>query len=196
MTEPKYVTCQSAIRVGHKASQSKYVLSSIADQNYGSGSKQQVTTFSPKKTDNGSLWIVREANDTPQCEAGTPIKCNSMIRLTHNMSQRNLHSHHIRAALSGKQEVSCYGNDGEGDGGDDWKVLCVDHSGYWQRGKNIKLQHMATNSFLQLHTSAEFTERNCGRNCPIMNHLEAFARESVDTNSILTVIDSGIFISQ
>lgn len=193
--EPKFVTCQSAVRLGHKESGGKYVLSSQTDQNYGSGSRQQVTTFTPKVSHNDALWVIREANDTPQCMAGDRIPCGSMIRLTHNASQRNLHSHHVRAALSGKQEISAYGNDGEGDGGDDWKVHCVNHSGYWQRGKPMKLQHMATNNFLQTHSSTEFNERNCGRNCPIMNHREAFAREAVDSNSLLTVVESGVFIT-
>lgn len=171
--ETKYVTCQSAVRLAHQKSGEKYVLSSLNGQNYGSGSRQQVVTFSPQKSESASLWVIRQGHEeSTACEAGEPIQCNSYVRLTHNDSQRNLHSHRVKASLSGQNEVSGYGNDGEGDGGDDWRVECVEKTKYWERGKSVMLYHASTQAYLQCHPNAEFTRNNCGGNCPIMNHLE------------------------
>lgn len=195
--EPKFVTCQSAIKLSHKQSKMKYVLSSNTDQNYGSGSGQQVVTFSPQKTDHKTLWLVRESHDSTPCEAGTPIQCGSTIRLTHNDSNRNLHSHQVRASLTSQYEVSGFGSDGEGDHGDNWRVHCMDHRGKWQQKKTIRLEHVETRRYLHGLPQAEFNERNCGRNCPIMNHLEAFgARDpSKEPYTDLTVM-SGILLSK
>jgi len=197
--EPKYVTCQSAIKLSHKRTKERfgvdYLLFSLTNQNYGNGSRQQVVTFAPEKSDHAFLWIVREGNDKPQCEAAKPIECGSLIRLTHHSSQVNLHSHNVRASLTGQAEVSGFGNNGEGDGGDNWIVQCVDHSRIWQRDKTVRLKHEATGKYLQAVVDAQFTERNCGGNCPIMNHLEAFAREQSDANADLSVT-GGIFLTQ
>ena len=38
---------------------------------------------------------------------------------------RNLHSHHFSSPLTNQQEVSAFGEMGEGDTGDVWKVMIV-----------------------------------------------------------------------
>ena len=43
------------------------------------------------------------------------------------MTKKNLHSHNERAPLSGEQEVSAYGQDGDGDSGDDWVLVCENY---------------------------------------------------------------------
>jgi dolichyl-phosphate-mannose--protein O-mannosyl transferase len=45
------------------------------------------------------------------------VKCGDIIRLEHALTKKNLHTHDIRAPLSGKQEISCFGSDGDGDTG-------------------------------------------------------------------------------
>ena len=49
-----------------------------------------------------------------------------MIRLEHLETHRNLHSHKVSSPLTRKNEVSGYGDDGDGDGGDNWVVECLD----------------------------------------------------------------------
>ena len=46
-----------------------------------------------------------------------PIKCGSIIRLTHLNTNRNLHSHHFQSPLSRNLEVSAFGDSGTGDEG-------------------------------------------------------------------------------
>tara|TARA_B110000305_G_C18960716_1_gene412625 strand:- start:313 stop:501 length:189 start_codon:yes stop_codon:yes gene_type:complete len=39
---------------------------------------------------------------------------------------KNLHSHPVAAPLSRKNEVSAFGDDGEGDTSDNWIIECID----------------------------------------------------------------------
>lgn len=71
-----------------------------------------------------------------------PIKCGSIIRLTHLTTKKNLHSHLFNSPLSGNQEVSAYGNDGEGDTGDHWYMDCG--GDFWERDDNVQLKHVDT----------------------------------------------------
>jgi len=46
-----------------------------------------------------------------------PVLCGDTIRLEHALTKKNLHTHNVRSPLSNKQEISCFGNDGDGDSG-------------------------------------------------------------------------------
>lgn len=70
------------------------------------------------------------------------FECGSTIRLEHLTTQKNLHSHYVSSPLSGNQEVSAYGNKGEGDTGDNWILQC--EAEFWDRDQGIKLQHVDT----------------------------------------------------
>jgi len=191
--DPTFVTCQSAIKLTHKESGGGFFLNS-SGQNYGSGSSQQVVSISPNEADHTSHWVVREADDDPVCDVGQHVACNSVIRLTHNQSGKNLHSHQFRSALSGQQEISCFGDDGKGDGGDNWRVICERPTDeYWLKGRPVRFQHVESDKYLGATQKAKFTESNCG-NCPILHHLEACGRGRKDDYSIFTA-DSGIFLS-
>ena len=136
------VTCGSAVKLSHM--QSNYYLHSI-EAKINAGSGQRVVTLVQERGQSDSLFIVREANDETQCISGTPVECNSMIRLTHLNSNQNLHSHNVRSTLIGQhdfsaQEVSLYGNNGDGDGGDNWVVVCEGE--HWLREKKVKFQHV------------------------------------------------------
>ncbi|CAM2104218.1 unnamed protein product [Caretta caretta] len=124
-SEPGLVTCGSVVKllnVRHNVRLHSH------DVRYGSGSGQQSVTGVSAVDDSNSYWRVRGKTSTV-CERGTPVKCGQSIRLTHINTGRNLHSHHFTSPLSGNQEVSAFGEDGEGDYLDDWTVLC---SGtYW-----------------------------------------------------------------
>jgi dolichyl-phosphate-mannose--protein O-mannosyl transferase len=65
-----------------------------------------------------------------------------VIRFEHTTTKKNLHSHHVSSPLSGRQEVSAYGNNGDGDTGDHWAVVC---SGtHWERNQTVMLKHIDT----------------------------------------------------
>lgn len=75
-----------------------------------------------------------------------PIKCGDTIRLQHLETKRNLHSHLFSSPLSHQQEISCYGEEGAGDSGDHWKVVCT--GDVWRRAEAVKLLHLDTDVYL------------------------------------------------
>ena len=76
---------------------------------------------------------------------------------------RNLHSHHFSSPLTNQQEVSAFGEMGEGDTGDVWKVIVVFlkwnnsfylikkvvcDTDYWQRDQAVQFKHVDTGVYL------------------------------------------------
>lgn len=172
-----FVTCGSAIKIKHQ--ESKYYLNS-EQKNLNSGSGQQIVTFVKDPGTHDTLWWVRPAHhnvanqeypaNVTTCNLAEPVKCGSMIRLTHVETMRNLHSHGVQSPLSRQQEVTGYGTgDGKGDGGDNWRVECVENGGgNWVRNKPVRLFHIDTQKYLGTAKNVEFNAQNCGQNCPIM----------------------------
>ncbi|CAO2644361.1 Stromal cell-derived factor 2 [Lemmus lemmus] len=111
------------------------------------GSGQQSVTGVTSVDDSNSYWRIRGKTATV-CERGTPIKCGQPIRLTHINTGRNLHSHHFTSPLSGNQEVSAFGEEGEGDYLDDWTVLC--NGPYWVRDSEVRFKHSSTEVLLSV----------------------------------------------
>lgn len=190
--DAKFITCGSAIKLKHVQSGEKFYLDSggLSSQQ---GSGQQMVTLKPNNNDHSSLWLVKEEHDssTP-CLAATPIKCHSIIRLTHLETGKNLHSHGYKSALSNKQEVTCFGNDGEGDESDNYEVICSGK--YWEQNSEVIFQHVETNQYMAASKTVEFNERNCGGQCPIKNHLEVFAINSMN-QYVKFKADLGVFLS-
>ena len=102
---------------------------------YPGGSKQQqVTAFGG--ADDNDWWLVRGPHGAAEPERGTAVAEGAVIRLTHVATRRNLHSHAIRSPVTGQQEVSCFGSEGQGDANCNWRVLLgQDASGA------LRLQH-------------------------------------------------------
>lgn len=67
--------------------------------------------------DSNSLWTIKEGQDLPMKTYADMVLCGDKIRLEHALTKKNLHSHDEKAPISGKSEVSAYGNDGDGDEG-------------------------------------------------------------------------------
>lgn len=209
------VTCGSVVKLTHVESSSasrtnEVFLLNSESKNLGSGSGQQiVTAVGGQPSSLNMMWWVRGPNDpefrkqhssgkgNPACEDGTamPIKCGEIIRLTHLETQVNLHSHEVKSPLSRQQEVSGYGTgDGNGDNGDDWQVVCgTGSSAYWRREAKIHLLHVDSNKYLGASSTVKFSHQNCGHNCPILNHLEAFSRASQDKYG-QWFVESGVHI--
>lgn len=203
------VTCGSVIKLTHVESSAvsrnneSFLLSS-EQKKLGSGSAQQiVTVVGGQPTSLNMMWWVRGPNDPesrkqnsfqPACEDGTaqPIKCGEIIRMTHLDTLVNLHSHEVKSPLSRQQEVSGFGEgDGNGDNGDDWKVICS--TTYWTRESKMHLQHVDTGKYLGASSTVKFNHQNCGHSCPILNHLEAFSRASLDKYG-QWFVESGVHI--
>ena len=202
----EYVTCGSAVKLTHFESSKSggpqtYFLNSES-KNLGTGSGQQIVTAIPNPTTTNTLWWIRgpdgdgRPGDKNACQkegAGEKIPCGSLIRLTHLNSMKNLHSHGVQSPLSRQQEVTAFGRgDGLGDGGDDWRVIC--RGEYWQRESTVQIQHVDTGKFLGSSSTVKFTQQNCGHNCPILNHLEAFGRNNQDNYGYF-VVEMGVHLS-
>lgn len=190
-----YITCGSAIKLAHtERNGGTYYLNS-GGHRINAGSGQQLVTSSPDSNQASSLWLVKEADNAAVCTPGKPIAFGTKIRLTHVETGTNLHSHAVRSPLSNQQEITAYGQDGAGDSGDNWIVNPARGSeNYWKAGAEVFIQHVDTGKFLGCSEQAKFTRNNCGRNCPVMNHLEAFGRDRKDDFSKWSS-DIGIFLS-
>ncbi len=151
---------------------------------WGSGSAQQSVTAHGSANDQNSLWIVKEAHNAPVCPISTQIKCGDKIRLQHSATGKNLHSHLFKAPLSGNQEVSGFGDNGSGDNGDSWEVVCTTKSDVWRRGDPVHIKHVDTGKFLSTGAAFAFNQQNCGGGCPIMGQTEVSSSGKKDAKTI------------
>jgi dolichyl-phosphate-mannose--protein O-mannosyl transferase len=147
-------------------------------------------TASPIQGDAAALWMVSSAQGEPSCAAGSPVKCGESVRLTHLLTGKNLHSHEYRSPLTHQQEVSAFGQDGQGDGGDNWQVVCA--GTYWNSDQPFHLRHLDTGRYLAASDQAKFTQQNCP-NCPIVGQLE-IAGVKAQKDSGKWVVQRGVFI--
>lgn len=84
----------------------------------------------------------------------------------HAKTGKNLHSHAYDAALSGQQEVSGFGENGRGDTGDKWVVVCLGAgAAQWRRLEPVNLRHVDTGAFLSTSRAHEFNDGNCANWC-------------------------------
>lgn len=176
----QFVTCGSVVKIMNVDYR---VRLHSHDVKYGTGSGQQSVTGTEQKEDVNSHWIVKAATGST-CKRGEPIKCNDIIRFTHATTNKNLHSHHFSSPLSGAQEVSAYGKDGEGDTGDHWKVLC--DTEHWERKDAVQLYHVDTKSYLSA------SRQTYGR--PISGQYEIVAVTYPDHNPVLWRTMEGVFL--
>ena len=98
------------------------------------------------------------------------------------------------APLSGNQEVSGFG-EGDGDTGDNWKLLCESqNNGLWNRDAIVTFQHVDTGKYLYTSTTARFNHQNCGSNCPILDQTEVSSSLKNDVKNRWTT-GQGLYIS-
>jgi len=179
--ESDYVTCGSAVKLSHVEKSGKEYYLSSGGHRINAGSGQQLVTASPDKGGVSSLWLIREGHGMDPCASGDKIPFGSKIRLTHVETGGNLHSHLVRSPLSNQQEITAFGQEGEGDHGDDWIVNPVTGSdAFWKKDQAVFITHDATQKHLGCSEQAKFSMNNCGRQCPVMDHLEVFGRGTKD----------------
>lgn len=187
------MTCGSAIKLKHVQSGGSFYLYSENARNQGGGSGQQIVTFSKDHLNSDkTLWWIH-GSSVENCTTVTPVACGDVIRLSHVTTKRNLHTHNVVSSLSRQQEITAWGDDYEGDGGDDWIVKCSSGR-FWERGSSkIRLFHRDTQRYLGAADNVDYNVKNCGAECPLLNHLEAFGRKQADEYGDFQV-ESGLFI--
>lgn len=130
-------------------------------QTYPVGSQQQqVTCYHYKDTNNDFIITPRWEDDPLPAEGDTttPLRMlqnGDVIRLVHQATGRNLHSHKVAAPVTKENyEVSAYGNATIGDSNDYWVVEVVDdmHLGKVSKGTNVR----------SLTTRMRFRHQNLG----------------------------------
>ncbi|WP_327358315.1 C1 family peptidase [Streptomyces sp. NBC_01304] len=116
----------------------------------GSSGQQQVTCYDG--ADDNDLWIVKGPDGAPpDHRVGQQVAHGDLVRLEHAATRRNLHSHAgIPSPVTGQQEVTCFGEAGQGDGNDTWRVE-IEGGGTWQAGRQMRLIHVPTEHALHSH---------------------------------------------
>ncbi|KAG8188344.1 hypothetical protein JTE90_026961 [Oedothorax gibbosus] len=137
-----YVTCGSIIKLLNNNAKVRLHSHEVK---YGSGSGQQSVTAIEDADDVNSHWVVK-GKAGKLCKRGEPVACGTTIRLEHLKTTKNLHSHHFTSPLSNNQEVSAFGENGEGDTGDHWVITCS--SDYWERNGLIRFKHADTDMWM------------------------------------------------
>lgn len=117
----------------------------------GSSGQQQVTAFEAE--DDNDLWIVKGSHGVPNdYKIGQPVQHGDVIRLQHVLTGRNLHSHGgIASPITQQQEVTCFGDHGNGDENDNWRVELEAGGGVWSNNGRLRLIHTNTNHALHSH---------------------------------------------
>ena len=100
-------------------------------QKFPSGSEQQqITTYSHK--DSNNEWVIEKAWGSSVRKDDDPVEFvldGDVVRLVHDATKKNLHSHHIPAPLTDSEyEVSGYGNGYSTlfDANDNWIIQRID----------------------------------------------------------------------
>ncbi|KAJ3093089.1 Protein O-mannosyltransferase 2 [Quaeritorhiza haematococci] len=126
-------------------------------QRYPTGSEQQQVTCYHHKDSNND-WIIKKPWGVPDPEDVEFVKDGDIIRLVHEQTKRNLHSHNVKAPVTtSDNEVSCYGNETVGDTNDHWKIEIVDDA-HVRRPERIRslttrfrLRHVLSGCLLRSH---------------------------------------------
>ncbi|SPQ97783.1 MIR domain-containing protein [Plasmodiophora brassicae] len=186
MSEFPVVTMLSAVQLLHS---SGYRLHSHPIS-YGSGSGQQSVTALKGAANHENLFQVHNADKEPVVAAGSPVKCGSVVRLRHVATKKWLHSHLHDSPISKNQEVSCFGDAGQSDTGDNWRVQCSGEN--WTRDADVQLVHVDTNTYLSARLSNMFTQGNCP-GCPINGQLEVYCQRSSSDQQTKWKTAEGVF---
>ena len=193
--ESKTITYGSSLRIQNIIT--KYYLSSFG-MNWSSGSGLQIVTAVQSDKDINSLFTIKEGENYPTKINGDPVLCGEVIRLEHIATGKNLHSHDFKSFVTNSQEACAFGEDGNGDVNDNFRISC-----YKQNDNDIItgkteffLQHVPTENWLYInYKTSMYDDRNC-RGCPIRGQREVSLTTKKDKQCLWKVIGGIIFSSE
>ena len=169
--ESKTITYGSSLRIQNIIT--KYHLSSFG-MNWSTGSGLQIVTAVQSDKDRNSLFTIKEGETYPTKINGDPVLCGEVIRLEHISTGKNLHSHDFKSFVTNSQEACAFGEDGNGDVNDNFRISCYkQNDNETITGKTeFFLQHVPTEKWLYInYKSSMYNDGNC-RGCPIRGQRE------------------------
>jgi dolichyl-phosphate-mannose--protein O-mannosyl transferase len=151
--QEKVICYREIIQLIHKATRHALHSHNILYSHPNSSGQQQVTAFAG--SDDNNYWIVKGQHALDEyAKKGHPLGHGDIIRLEHQNTRKNLHSHSGRPSpVTGQQEVTGFGQNGIGDDNDNWRVETSDGE-TWKENAPIRLIHVLTNSALHSHAGA------------------------------------------
>ncbi len=193
--ESKTITYGSSLRIQNTIT--KYYLSSFG-MNWSSGSGLQIVTAVQSDKDINSLFTIKEGETYPVKINGDPVLCGEVIRLEHIATGKNLHSHDFKSFVTNSQEACAFGEDGNGDVNDNFRITCYkQENNETITGKTeFFLQHVPTENWLYInYKTSMYDDRNC-RGCPIRGQREVSLTTKKDKQCLWKVIGGIIFSSE
>ncbi len=193
--ESKTVTYGSSLRIQNIIT--KYYLSSFG-MNWSTGSGLQIITAVQNDKDRNSLFTIKEGENYPVKINGEPVLCGEIIRLEHIATGKNLHSHDFKSFVTNSQEACAFGEDGNGDVNDNFRISCYkQNDNDTITGKTeFFLQHVPTQNWLYInYKTSMYDDRNC-RGCPIRGQREVSLTTKKDKQCLWKVIGGIIFSSE
>lgn len=193
--QSKEITYGSSLRIQNIIS--KFHLSSFG-LNWSTGSGLQIVTAVSSDRDINSLFTIKEGEGYPVKVNGDPVKCGEVIRLEHIVTGKNLHSHDFKSFITNSQEACAFGENGQGDVNDNFRVTCYkQNDDELISGKSeIFLQHVPTEKYLYInYRGSMYNDRNC-RGCPIRGQREVSLTDKKDKQCLWQVIGGIIFSSE
>jgi hypothetical protein len=102
--------------------------------------------------DSSDHWVVKGPYGTPEeYRQGSSVRNGDIVRLEHENTSRNLHSHPgYPSPVTHQQEVTAYQVGQIGDASDNWRVQ-LDSGKCWRKGVRVQLIHQATGRPLHSH---------------------------------------------
>ena len=193
--ESKTITYGSSLRIQNSIT--KYYVSSFG-MNWSTGSGLQIVTAVQSDKELNSLFTIKEGENYPTKINGDPVLCGDIIRLEHIGTGKNLHSHDFKSFVTNSQEACAFGEDGNGDVNDNFRISC-----YKQNDNDIItgkteffLQHVPTQNWLYInYKTSMYDDRNC-RGCPIRGQREVSLTTKKDKQCLWKVIGGIIFSSE
>ena len=193
--ESKTITYGSSLRIQNIIT--KYYLSS-SGMNWSTGSGLQIVTAVQSDKDINSLFTIKEGDTYPVKINGDPVLCGDVIRLEHIITGKNLHSHDFKSFVTNSQEACAFGEDGNGDVNDNFRISCYkqNDNDTITGSTQFFLQHVPTESWLYInYKTSMYDDGNC-RGCPIRGQREVSLTKKKDKQCLWKVIGGIIFSSE
>ncbi|KAG0237666.1 Protein O-mannosyltransferase 2 [Actinomortierella wolfii] len=134
---PLYVAYGSKVTIKNTGYGGGLLHSHVQTYPEGSG-QQQITCYHHKDSNNN--WFFRKVRGVHvDADAIEYVKDGDTLRLVHETTGRNLHSHRVKAPITSSQwEVSGYGDEKVGDSNDEWVVEIAQEQGSGEKDGRLR----------------------------------------------------------